>query len=110
MRGLIVRSSSKWPHVDFKMGYTAYDSPPSSILIFNHHWTGRLTGITGCGWMYGRPFMISGATRSTPVDGKRPDRIDCPAGSNQTHGQLIGTHVVTDRLIKNLYQNSSLKL
>ena len=79
IRRLTIRSSSRWPYVDFKMNYTAYDSPPLSILIFNHHWTKSSIGIIGRRRTYGRTSTISRVVKSMPVDGRGPDIIRSPS-------------------------------
>ena len=78
MRRLATGFSSRWPDIGSEMGYTALGSPPSSILVLNHHRTGGLTGITGYGQMYGRLSTISGVARSTPVGGRASNRIKLP--------------------------------
>ena len=75
IRRLAIGSSSKWPHVGFKMGYTALSSPLLSISILNHHQTGDPIGITGCEQTYGRSFAINRASRNTLVGGRGSDRI-----------------------------------
>ena len=67
MRRLAIRSSSKWPHVDFEIDYTAYESSPSSISIPNHHQTKSPIGITRYGGTYGRPSATSGVPKSTLI-------------------------------------------
>ena len=75
MRRLAVRLSKRQSQGGSEMAFTASGSPPSGILIFNHHQIGGPIGIIGCRQTYERSSVTSEAMSSTPVGDRGSNRI-----------------------------------